>query len=258
MMNEAARTNLRNIIILALADGKLDDAEKRFIETLRVRLGVDEAQFKQLCVEVGQNPKKFALPEDHGDAVEAIGLLVEMAVADGVVGDDEKRIIRQLAGQAGLDEMEIARLFQADVEAEARIEAMIEEIYSEFQSWDDAGRKVKFDALGAMGSASAIQLLRMFESYRRPVDAETALEMKVMVADQLGKMADSRAIYYFAQQVNLGDMEDEVTNLTLRLASVQAIGKCAGETFPPGQDGIVAARQWWMSTGGKDFNKLAF
>lgn len=260
-MDETTRQNLCNVIVLALADGKLANAEKQFIEALRIRLGVDETQFHELCVEVRKNPKNISLPDNPAEIDEAIRLLVDLASADGQVSENEKQMLKQFVIKAGLDEAELEKFLQDNSEARGeqaeRIEAMIEEIYNGFNEWDKDTKKVRLDALGVLGQVAAIPLLRMFESYRKPSGMELNLEMKAMVAEQLGRIGDHRAAYYFAQQINLGDMEDDVTSLALRCASVQALSKCVGETFSPNQEGIDSARQWWISEGGKRFNKLA-
>ena len=261
-MSETAERNLRNVIVLALVDGTPSDPEMQCIESLRQRLGIDEAEFRRLCQEVRQDPKKLSLPADQAEAMETVALLAQVASADGVVNADELRVLQAVAQRAGLGEADLDRLLHKDQEEQAahaeRVEALVEDVYESFQSWDPATRQAKFDELGALGRAATIPLLRVFESYRRPRDAQTALDMKVLTAAQLGRIADRRAAYYLAQQISLGDMEDEVTSTALRLASIDALGKCVGQSFSPDADGLEAARQWWSGAGIRAYNQLAF
>ena len=262
-MSDAAERNLRNVIVFALADGKLADTEKGFISNLRERLGIGESEFGRLCAEVGENPKKLSLPADRDEALETVSLLVDLATADGVVDEIENRLLRQLATKAGLEEADLERLLAASKETEEahadEIEVLVEEMYKGFDSWDPATRKSKLDAIGSFGKAATIPLLRMFESYRMPAGSGTALELKVMIVETLGGIGDRRAAYYLIQQIQLGDMEDEVTCASLRYASAAALARCVREKFTPDQEGVEAARDWWLSGGGnRKYNQLAF
>ena len=261
-MSDTAERNLRNVMVLALVDGKLDEAEKKLIDSLRTRMGIDEVDFRRLCAEVREDPQKLSLPTDCDEGVETIRLMVEMAAADGVVTDQENRVLQQLAqkaglGEAGLEEILAEDRRQQDAHA-AEIEAAVDEVYVSFHQWDAAVRRQKFEALGALGRAATIALLRMFESYRKPAGVDTALEMKILLVEQLGLLGDRRAAYYLVQQINLGDMEDEITSTALRSASAEALGKCTGRTFTPDPSGVEAARQWWLAEGSRRYNQLAF
>ena len=261
-MSRNTEQNLRNVMVLALIDGELAEDEKSFIASLRGRLGIGEDDFRRLCAEVRENPTRISLPSGRDEAEEAIRLLAEIVAADSVVTDRERRILEKLADRAGVSRTQLDQMLRAGssfLEEHAdEIEALTQEIYVSFSGWDEPSRQAKFDALGAFGRAATVPLLRMFESYRKPIDAETPLDMKVMIAAQLGRIADRRAAYYFAQQISLGDMEDDVTNHALRCASVDAMGRCVGESFPPDEAGIQAARLWWSATGSRRLNQLAF
>jgi len=109
----------------------------------------------------------------------------------------------------------------------------------------------------AAGAAGAVLLLRILESYRTPDNAANALELKTMACEQLGDTADARAAYYLAQQVSIGDGEDEISSPELRTAAAEAMGKVVGEPFSRDSDGIDAARSWWSSPAAAEFQQLA-
>ena len=139
---------------------------------------------------------------------------------------------------------------------QAEITAAVEEIYTDFASWDDDTRRAKLQAIGSRGRAASKFLLAILESYRAPDGMDDTLEMKALTARQIGKLGDERAIYYLAQQINIGDGDDDVTSAVLRGACASAIGQIVGEKFSSDERGVNAARQWWDDIGRQEYNRL--
>jgi len=257
-MNEQAKRDLRNVIVFALIDGELGEPEKQFIDQLRVRLGVGEEELRDICEQVRQNPRSLSLPKDSGEATEAIRLLVDLAMVDGQVSDAERRMLERLAAHVGLDAAVIEQFLTPPPETqEEQINDLTEEIYADFAGWDEPTRRQKVAALAGFGRESVLPLLHVLESYRMPGTAADALELRTLVAEQIGGLGDDRAAYYLAQQVNIGDMDDEITNAPLRYASAEALGRIVGEGFSRDQAGVVAARAWWLGAGFRKYNRLA-
>jgi len=96
----------------------------------------------------------------------------------------------------------------------------------------------------------------LLESYRRPDGCETTVAMKTLLAEALGQIGDRRAVYYLSQQVSIGDSDDEITSAELRAACAHAIGRIAGVEFPRDESVVLAARQWWLDSGGDEYNQL--
>jgi uncharacterized tellurite resistance protein B-like protein len=261
-MDESAARNLKNVMVLAMADGKVSEEERTYINALRNRLGVSDSDFHALCAEVRANPRKLSLPTDPGEALDAVRLLAELAGVDGEISAAERRTLDLLARRVGLSADELDRIALSDRTAEEahanEIEALVQEIYEQFGSWDEATRDAKLSAIAAYGRAAVVPLLRVFESYRVPAGCETALEMKLLIARKLGRLGDHRAAYYLLQQISLGDMEDEVTCASLRQASALALGQCVGESFGADDEGIRAAREWWSGPVRRQYDQLAF
>ena len=122
----------------------------------------------------------------------------------------------------------------------------------------DAQRRAKLQELAAMGRGVVVPLLRVLESYKSPDGAPNALSLKARVAETLGELGDDRAVYYLAQQVNIGEQEDEITNAALRRASAAALGALVGAEFSADDEGVAAARQWWQGSGRRVYDRLAF
>ena len=167
-------------------------------------------------------------------------------------------MLERLAGHAGLDSADVAELVDASVGThEDEIGALVAEIYSDFVGWDEAARREKLAALARFGRESTLPLLRVLESYRAPDGAGNAIALKMLVVEQLGGLDDDRAVYYLAQQVNIGDLDDEITNAELRYAAAEALGRIISEGFSRDQAGVATARAWWLGVGLTRYDRLA-
>jgi uncharacterized membrane protein YebE (DUF533 family) len=259
-MDELTRIKLRDVLVLALADKRIGDSEKQFINDLRLAMGVGDEEFKGLLAEVRARPDGIALPADKGQLAGLFALLVQAAAADGEISSQKVEMLQQMAQTAALDEQVLNDLLgkaqQEQALREGQVEQLLEDIYLNFGAWDESQRRRKIDQFGQYGSLSVIPLLRLLESYRVPDNMPDNMEMKVMVANKLGQLQDQRAAYYLAQQVIIGNMDDEVTNQAFRFAAAEALGKVAGRDFTADQAGVEAARQWWFSEGLRTYDKL--
>jgi len=256
------RQALKNALVLAVADGKLTEQEKACIESLRQRLGVDAEDFRRLCHEVKQGSRKLSVPREPNQAEQTVALLMEIAAADAVITPPEQRALRMVADYVGFDATRLETMLDDACRGEGvddrKLEAMAEELYTQFGQWDGASRRAKVGALGDLGRCGVRPLLRILESYRKPEGAPDALELKTLVAEQLGRLGDTRPVYYLAQHVNIGDSDDEISSLALRAAAAEAIGTIIGQSFSRDQDGIDAARQWWQDEGNQKYNRLFY
>ncbi len=257
-MDEQAKRDLRNVIVFALADGRLSEQERRFIDSLRAKLGISEAEFAALCQQVRQDPKRLSLPREAEQARKAVRLLAETATADGEVSQAERELLRRLAAKAGLGEGEIDALIAPAGGDEDRVAALADEMYAHFVEWDEPARAEKLAALAGLGREAVMPLLHVLESYRVPDGAADNLELKRLVVVQLGNLGDERTAYYLAQQVGLGDVEDEISNAALRYAAAEALGRIVGQGFTADQPGLEAARAWWFGGGVRRYDRLAY
>lgn len=260
-MDEATRTKVLDVLAVALSDGTLSEPEKQFINDLRLRLGVSDEEFRELLAQVRARPGELAVP-DQAHATEVLELLVEAAAVDADIAPGEVAVIRQIGQSAGVDSAAVEAMLDSarhkQSQSEDRIEAFLEEVYLNFANWDADTRHQKIDQIGDFGGVAIVPLLRLFESYRVPDNMPDNLELKELVVDKFGQLGDQRAVYYLAQQVSIGDVDDEVTNGPLRFAAAHALGLLIGKEFPADQHGVEAARRWWFAEGNRKFDKLAF
>lgn len=261
-MEESAKADMRNVLVVAAADGKLADEEKQLIQELRRRLGIGDEEFAELCEQVRRDPKKLTVSQDVEEATETFRLMAAMAAADGEIQPAERNLLHRLAEYVGLDSQQAGQIVDealgVDEAAQARVESAIEEVYASFESWDSATRREKIGALTSASRGAVVPLLRALESYRTPAGASDALAMKTMLTRAIGDIGDERAVYYLVQQVNIGDIDDEVTCAALRYAAAEAVGKILGKPFAADQEGVKAVRQWWQSQQSRRYDRLAF
>jgi uncharacterized tellurite resistance protein B-like protein len=253
---------LRNAIVLAVADGRVSDEERALIERLRQRLEVSDKEFRKLLADVRSHPNRVSLPQDPSEAARTVELLAEFAAADGTVSARERGLVRRAGEKLGLPPSRIDSILNqasgAELADPSQVEQRIRELYARWAQWDDARRRAKLQELADMGRGVAVPLLRVLESYKSPDGEPNALSLKARVAEKLGELGDDRAVYYLAQQVNIGQQEDEITNAELRQAAAAALGKLVRAEFRPDDEGVAAARQWWQGTGRRVYDRLAF
>ncbi|MFP4054021.1 MAG: hypothetical protein ACLFV7_09175 [Phycisphaerae bacterium] len=260
-LNETARLQLRNVLCFALADGEVTDEEKEFVNTLRQKLGFDREAFSEMVEDVRRSPKKYSVPTTPQSARQMLQLLAECAMSDDRVSDNERSLLVTIGQRVNMSEVIIDEILgQVAVDKtgiEDELQKTVDEMYEKFGDWDEPTRRAKMQALGDEGQAAVVPLLRLLESYRVPDGCDNALEFKRLAVEQLGRIGDSRAVYYLAQHVSFGDTDDEVNDKALRAACADAISKITGEGFPPDQEGIENARQWWLSRGSVEYTNLA-
>ncbi len=253
---------LRNVIVFTLADGIIHDVERQYIHQLGSQLDITPEEIDATIADVESGKKSITVPSDPTEAQRLVHYLVQAATVDHDISGRERLVLTKLAERAGLEDSAIAVMIEEELRAlgndslnnpnapdDGVLDTQIEDIYANFNEWDDATRAAKLDALATLGRYAVVPMLRIIESYRNPDGASNALELKTMLAEHLGTLGDARAVYYLTQQVNLGDSDDEISNFALRVASAQAVGAIIREPFTPDRDGIEAARNWWIQTG---------
>jgi tellurite resistance protein len=257
-MSEQARKNLRNVMVFAMADSTVSDEEKQYIQRMRDRLKLNADEFSELVQQATTDPRTLTLPDDPAALEEAVRVLVDTAKADGDVNRAEEKILRNVGLRAGLPPTRVEYMIRGEArdELEDEITERVDELYAHFHEWDDETRRRKCEELRNLGRPAITAMLRVLESYRTPDDAPDALELKTWIAEHIGLSGDTRAVYYLAQQVGIGDSNDETTGQELREACAEAIGRLIDRDFGRNQQGIEAAREWWRSEGRQEHTQL--
>lgn len=261
-MNDKQKKAIKNVLVMLSVDGEISESEKDFISKLKKRYQIAEEEFTGLLQEFRSSSVKMSIPKGE-EGRDVFKLLVEAAEADGKVVLAEQRLLQKVAKHVGMSDMESESLIPGVEEAIIEINAMVEDMYSHFNEWDTGIRQEKLEEFVGFGSVAVVPLLQVIESYRVQDGAADNLELKTLIAEKLGKIEDTRPVYYLTQQVNIGDVEDEISNSKFRDACIEAISKLTGTQFEREEisDGNYVSRQekvieWWQLTGKEEFNEL--
>ena len=113
-MDETKLLHLKNLVIIALADGKLDPLEKEFIIEKASMLGIEEKELDILFTEALEFKNKLFQTEINRE--EQLADAVLMAVLDGYVHDNEQIILRELADVLGFSKEYVDDIIQKSFE----------------------------------------------------------------------------------------------------------------------------------------------
>ena len=93
---------LRNLVVMALADGSIGEREVDLVAERCYELGLGEADL-QKAIEFGLGDEaKLELPETRADREELMRDLIRMMAADGRLDEGEKRLFALAAVKMGL------------------------------------------------------------------------------------------------------------------------------------------------------------
>ncbi|GAA4763572.1 MULTISPECIES: TerB family tellurite resistance protein [Flavobacterium] len=83
------------IVRVAIADGDLSEEEKQFLDKLKNRLEISDAEYEEIL----ENPLKYPInpPSLHVQRIERLYDLSRMVYADNVLGPKQKEIVTKFA-----------------------------------------------------------------------------------------------------------------------------------------------------------------
>lgn len=104
MSNEdkAKFTHIKALVVTALADGKVDDAEKAMLAIVAKREGLSDEEFKQILQ--GKNKVKYTIPEDEETKINYLKDMATMMIIDGSIDKEELKLCISAAKSFGLSE----------------------------------------------------------------------------------------------------------------------------------------------------------
>lgn len=283
--DEMADLYMRGAMLVALADGVIDPDEKHLLRKLQKKLRIDNDQLRELVQEIKDgHADDLQVPASPRDRYAALDAMVVTAQADGEISSPEALLLERIAKKFDItgdvwnelyrkavdranrmkpekpdrpEPSPVPAPSEPEVSPELREELrrLIDDFYTHFHDWPDARQRAQ--RLVDIGPASVTPVIRAFESYRKPAGDADLLALKALFADILGQLRDPRALYYLASQLQLDD-ENEITSPSLRAVIAEVVGKIIGQPFSRDENGIVAARQWWLAEGTQIYNRLAF
>lgn len=107
---QAPEEQFANLVVAALLDGQLDEAERQLLGEHARRLGLEAGEAQRILAEVQASPTRgVAKPVRPADRQRAFQDIVEVLRADGVLHPREQRVIRILGEKLGASEEDVAR-----------------------------------------------------------------------------------------------------------------------------------------------------
>jgi uncharacterized tellurite resistance protein B-like protein len=104
---------LRNLLVMAAADGSLSESEIKYLTSRCRRWGLDDAEFAS-AVEYALSPDaEFTIPPRHSDRIAVLKDLIGMMAADGTLADVELNLFALVAAKMGISEDQLNGLIDS-------------------------------------------------------------------------------------------------------------------------------------------------
>jgi uncharacterized tellurite resistance protein B-like protein len=104
------RRQLRNLIVMALADGSLGEREVNLAADRCFELGLDEYDL-QKAVEAGlADDAALEIPKQRDEQLSLMRDLIQMMAADGVLAEGEKRLFALAAAKMSMTAADVDQL----------------------------------------------------------------------------------------------------------------------------------------------------
>lgn len=101
---------LRNLMVMALADGSLGEREVQYVTDRCSELGLGEHELREAIRYALEESAKVELPDNPDDAESLLGDMLKMMAADGTLEAGEKRLFAICAAKLGFGSQEIDSL----------------------------------------------------------------------------------------------------------------------------------------------------
>lgn len=107
---------IRNLMVMALADGNLTEREVQYLTERCRQLGLSASELRAAVDFALQAGAEVKLTSDPAEADSLLGDLLRMMAADGALADDEKQLFAICAVKLGFDSAGIDALIDRLVE----------------------------------------------------------------------------------------------------------------------------------------------
>jgi uncharacterized membrane protein YebE (DUF533 family) len=110
------RTRLRNLVVMAFADGTLGEREVNLVADRCAELGLDEFDLRK-AIEFGLGDNAaLEIPTDPVERQSLLRDLIRMMAADGRLEEREKRLFALAAAKISITAAEVERLIDETLE----------------------------------------------------------------------------------------------------------------------------------------------
>jgi uncharacterized tellurite resistance protein B-like protein len=94
---------LRNLVVMAVADGSLGESELQLLAHRCIELGLDEEELRAAVSFALSDAAALKLPSERGEQEALLKDLMEMMAADGQLTEAEKRLFALAAAKMNFD-----------------------------------------------------------------------------------------------------------------------------------------------------------
>lgn len=101
------RALLKNLVVMAFADGTLGQREVNVVAHRCAELGLDESDLRGAIEDGISDNATIDLPDDEMDRVNLLKDLIRVMAADGVLDESEKRLFAMSAARMNLSATDI-------------------------------------------------------------------------------------------------------------------------------------------------------
>jgi uncharacterized tellurite resistance protein B-like protein len=98
---------LKNLLVMAAADGRFSSDEIQFLSLRAYRWGVEEEQFMEALEYAASDEAEINIPESKADRLELLTELMLMMAADGKLEETEKQLFARAAARMEISDDEL-------------------------------------------------------------------------------------------------------------------------------------------------------
>lgn len=102
--------HLKNLVIMAAADGSLTEQEISLLVDRCAGLGLKEEDLEKAIAFALSSEAKLKFPVDRGEQNQMLADLMRMMAADGKLSEVEKRLFALAAAKMGIEKVELEAL----------------------------------------------------------------------------------------------------------------------------------------------------
>ena len=102
--------HLKNLVIMAAADGSLSEQEIALLVDRAASLGLDEEDLEKAIAFALSGEAKLKFPVDRTEQNQMLADLMKMMAADGELQEVEKRLFALAAAKMGIEKQELEAL----------------------------------------------------------------------------------------------------------------------------------------------------
>ncbi len=99
--------HLKNLVIMAAADGSLSEQEIALLIDRCGHLGLQEEDLEKAIAFAQSGNAKLRLPSERAEQIDLLAQLMRMMAADGQLAEVEKQLFALAAAKMGIDKLEL-------------------------------------------------------------------------------------------------------------------------------------------------------